>query len=77
MPGDGQKLGRASLTNKGFEMIETKDNEGKIQWMVHSIQEAIEVLSKVDDKLISDKELVTEGLTNAVNVLTYLYGIES
>ena len=58
-------------------MIETKDNEGKIQWMVHSIQEAIEVLSKVDDKLISDKELVTEGLTNAVNVLTYLYGIES
>jgi len=77
MPGDGQKLGRASLTNKGVEMIETKDNEGKIQWMVHSIQEAIEVLSKVDDKLISDKELVTEGLTNAVNVLTYLYGIES
>ena len=77
MPGDGQKLGRASLTNKGVEMIETKDNEGKIQWMVHSIQEAIEVLSKVDDKLISDKELVTEGLTNAVNVLTYLSGIES
>ena len=77
MPGDGQKLGRASLTNKGVEMIETKDNEGKIQWMVHSIQEAIEVLSKVDDKLISDKELVTEGLTNAVNVLTYLYGIET
>lgn len=77
MPGDGQKLGRASLTNKGVEMIEAKNYEAKIQWMVHSIQEAIEVLSKVDDKLISDKELVTEGLTNAVNVLTYLYGIES